>query len=253
MKYSGFKVACLFLLACTILFSAFGDEMTQNLESRVLESFDGDSGYEWRLTASKFASQTDEEVFPKIASVGAWPSALFGTAQSEENLARRSLGIWGRFDRRGFNWIDAYPVAADGGEDAGPVEIPMPGRVKDIDLWVWSGNFDYYLEAYVRDYLGIVHVINMGTLDYEGWTNLLAPIPNVIPQGKRQLPNLEQLHFVKFRIWTQPSEKVDNFYIYFDQFKVLTDMFESLYDGNDLVDPEKLQEIWGTGSDAAAE
>jgi hypothetical protein len=198
------------------------------------------------ISASKFATQTDEESFPKIASVDAWPTALFGTARDGDNAERKSLGVWGRFDRRGFNWIDVYPVEKGAAEDAAPAEILMPGRVKDIDVWIWSGNFDYYVEAYIRDYLGIVHIINLGHLTFEGWNNLLSPIPNVIPQGKRQLPNLENLKFIKFRIWTQPTEKVDNFYIYFDQFKVLTDTFESLYDGNDLVNPERMQEIWGT-------
>jgi hypothetical protein len=251
MKYSGFKVVCLLLVACTALFSAFGDEITQNLESRIVESFDDDSEYEWRLTASKFATKSDEETFPKIASVDAWPEAVFGSNPENEDGTLKSLGIWGRFDRRGFNWVDVYPVVRGADENATPSELPLPGRVKNIDLWVWSGNFDYYVEAYVRDYLGIVHIIDMGTLDFEGWKNLLAPIPNVIPQGKRQLPKLESLQFIKFRIWTQPTERVDNFYIYLDHFKVLTDTFESLFDGDDLIDPVRMQEIWGTGDSAA--
>jgi hypothetical protein len=239
------------VMACTVLLSAFGDEATQNLESRILESFDGDSDYEWRLTASKFATQTDEETFPKMVMVDAWPQSLFGSArQQDEDQPRQSLGVWGRFDRVGFNWIDVYPVALDGGEDAEPVEIPIPGRVRDIDVWVWSGNFDFYIEAYIRDYLGVVHIINMGNLGYEGWRNLLAHIPNNIPQGKRQLPNLASLRFVKFRIWTQPTERVNDFYIYFDQFKVLTDTFESLFDGDDLIDPVRMQEIWGSDPNA---
>ncbi len=250
MKYSGFKFVCLFLLACTALFSAFGDEVTQNLESQVVESFDDDSEYEWRLTASKFATMSDEGPFPRVASVAAWPQAIFGSNPDDKDGALKSLGIWGRFDRRGFNWIDIYPVARDAGEDAEPAELPLPGRVKDMDLWVWSGNFDYYMEAYVRDYLGIVHVIHMGYLNFEGWKNLLITIPGVIPQGKRQLPKLESLKLVKFRIWTQPTERVDNFYFYLDHLKVLTDTFESLYDGDNLVNPEMLQEIWGTGPNA---
>ncbi len=246
MKYSGFKAVCLLFLAFTAIFSAFGDEITQNLESRIVESFDDDSEYEWRLSASKFATQSDEGNFPRSASVAAWPTAIFGSNPANENGTLKSLGVWGRFDRRGFNWIDVYPVAKDAGDDARASEIPMPGRVKQMDIWVWSGNFDYYVEAYIRDYLGIVHVLNMGTLAFEGWHNLLVAIPGVIPQGKRQLPKLESLKFVKFRIWTLPTERVDNFYFYFDQFKVLTDTFESLYDGDNLVNPDRMQEIWGT-------
>jgi hypothetical protein len=243
MKYSGFKVVCLLLLACITIFSAFGDEVTQNLESRVVESFDDDSEYEWKLAASKFATASDEETFPKAASVAAWPQAVFGSNPDDKGGALKSFGINGRFDRRGFNWVDVYPSIR--GEDT-PAELPLPGRVKEMDVWVWSPNLDYYVEAYIRDYLGIVHVINMGMLDFVGWKNLKVAMPASIPQGKRQLPKLESLKLVKFRIWTQPTERVDNFYFYFDHLKVLTDTFESLYDGENLVSPEMMQEIWGS-------
>ena len=39
-------------------------------------------------------------------------------------------------------------------------------------------------------------------------------------------------------------ERVDNFYVYFKQMKVLTDTFESLYDGDELGDPERVQQLW---------
>jgi hypothetical protein len=62
------------------------------------------------------------------------------------------------------------------------------------------------------------------------------------------LPRLAALTFVKFRVWTQPAEPVDNFYIYFDEFKVTTDVFESIYDGDELSNPERVQELWNAGS-----
>ncbi|QQO07393.1 flagellar filament outer layer protein FlaA [Breznakiella homolactica] len=246
MKHGSFRVACLIFLACIAAVSAFGDEKTIVLESIVLESFDGDSDYDWRLDASKFATKSDEETFPKLAYVPAWPTAVFGNNRDGKDL--KSLGIWGRFDRRGYNWIDVYPVAKDGGDDAAAAEIPIPGRVQIMDVWVWGSNFDYYIEAYVRDYQGVVHTIDMGSIAHEGWKNLRIPIPNNIPQAKRLLPRLESLSFVKFRIWTRPTERVDNFYIYLDQFKILTDIFETMFDGDALTDPEFIQDSWGSGN-----
>lgn len=250
MKYSGFKVVCLLFLACIATFSAFGDEITQNMESRIIESFDGDSNYDWRLTASKFATKTDSETFPKLAMADVWPLAIHGSNREGKTL--KSLGIWGRFDRRGFNWIDIYPVTKGAGDDAEPAEIPLPGRVKSLDVWVWSGNFDYYMEAYIRDYLGVIHIVYLGNLGFEGWKNLYSPIPNNVPQAKRHLPKLERIRFVKFRIWTQPTERVDDFFFYVDQFKILTDTFESLFDGDELANPERLQEIWNVDPNSSA-
>jgi hypothetical protein len=230
--------------------AAFGDENTVNLESFVLDSFDGDSGYDWKVMASKFATKTDEETFPVISYIPAWPMALYGSNREGKEL--KILGLHGKFDRQGYNWIDVYPVAAgdeEGGDEGPePAEIPIPGRARYLDMWVWGSNLDYYIEAYVRDYQGVVHVINMGNIAYQGWKNLRAIIPASVPQGKRVLPRLASLTFVKFRIWTQPREPVNNFYVYFDQFKVLTDTFESIFDGDELSNPERVQELWDTGS-----
>jgi len=247
MKHGGFKAASLALMASIAVFAANADEKTVNLESRVLESFDGDSSYSWKLSASKFATKNDKETFPKLSYVAAWPAPLHG-AKKEEGKEFKSLGIWGRFDRKEYNWIDVYPVAKDGGDDALPVEIPMPGRAHMIDMWVWGSNFNYYMEAYIRDFKGVVHIIQMGDLNYEGWRNLRANIPESIPQSKRQLPSRQGLTLVKFRIWTRPVERVDDFQVYFDQVKILTDTFESLFDGDELADPARVQELWSSES-----
>ena len=76
----------------------------------------------------------------------------------------------------------------------------------------------------------------------------LFVVTGLFAQQKRILPHLASLTFVKFRIWTAPMERVDNFYVYFNQFKILTDTFESYYDGNDLADPSKVQELWATNN-----
>ncbi len=246
MKHGGLKTACLALLSCLAVAAAQADENTVNLESKILESFDGDSGYVWKATASKFTTVTDKETFPKISTVPVWPVGVFGS-KPQQDTPLNSLGVWGRFDRKGYNWIDVYPTAKD--DDSGtPAEIPVPGRAKMIDLWVWGSNFNYYLEVYLRDYKGVVHLINMGDLTFQGWQNMQISLPSTIPQSRRTLPRRQGITFVKFRIWTRPSERVDDFQIYFDQLKVLTDMFESRFDGDTLADPEQVQELWSSGT-----
>jgi hypothetical protein len=253
MKHGSFKIFWLILIVMAVVtvVAAFGDENTVSLESKVLESFDGDSGYEWKVAASKFATKTDEETFPQISYIAAWPMALFGSNKEEKEL--KILGLHGKFDRQGFNWIDVYPVASGGGEggegeEPEPAEIPIPGRVQVLDMWVWGSNLKYNLEAYIRDYRGVVHVIDLGNLGFQGWKNLKAAFPGSIPQGKRVLPRHASVNFIKFRIWTPPREPVNDFYIYFDQFKVLTDTFESIFDGDELANPERVQELWNADS-----
>jgi hypothetical protein len=231
------------LLAAMAIGSTFGDDLTINSESKILESFDDDdSSYAWKVVGSKFATKTDADSWPQSSLIASWPQALFGSNRGEKPL--KSLGVWGKFDRQGFNWIDIYPVAKDGGDDAPPEGIPIPGRLQYMDLWVWGSNLSYTLEAYFRDANGIIHIIPMGNLNFQGWKNLQVRIPASIPQSKRVLPRLASLTFIKFRVWTPPTEPVGDFRIYFDQFKILTDTFESLFDGNELASPERIQELW---------
>jgi hypothetical protein len=249
MKQGGFKTFWLILMVAAGVSLAFGDENMTQLESIVLDSFDGDSGYTWKGQGSKFATNNDEGQFPKITYAATWPTQIFG--QNEEGKELKSLGVWGKFDRRGYNWIDIYPTGGNteeggGGEDA-PAEIPIPGRSQIIDVWVWGSNLNYQLEAYVRDHRGIIHVLPMGSLHHTGWRNIKVDVPKTIPQSKHILPRLAGLVFVKFRIWTAPMEQVNNFYVYFDQLKVLTDTFETRYDGEELAVPEKIQEFWSSG------
>lgn len=250
MKHGSFKVVCLILMACIAVLSAFGDEYTVSQESKVLETFwgDGESGYEWRVLASKYATKTDQDTFPKLSYVSSWPMAVYGRTE-----AHNSLGIHGRFDRQGYNWIDIYPVAKGGAADAPPAEIPIPGRVQSLDMWVWGSNLRFTIEAYIRDYRGIVYTLPMGSLAYSGWKDLRAVVPSSIAQSKRILPSYAALGFVKFRIWTLPTEMVGDFYIYFNQLKILTDTFNTQFDGDELADPTRVQELWsGAGSNAGS-
>jgi len=260
MKHVSFKIICLIILACITVFSGYGQDRTVAWETRILESFNGDddSPYRWMTQASRFISPVRDSDgnavqdsnghtvrYPQTAFVDAWPVAVFGYARDPNAAPIRSFGLRGQFDRRGYNWIDLYPVLADD-DDNTPFEIPIPGRVSNMDVWVWGANLRYYIEVFVRDYRGVVHTLRLGDLSYPGWRNLRVSIPTNITQARRTLPSYAGLTFVKFRIWTQPTERVDNFYIYFKQFKILTDMFETLFDGNDLADPAHVDRLWSS-------
>jgi hypothetical protein len=279
MKHGSFRVALIVLLAGVTL-AAFGDDFTVNLESKILETFDNteDAKYVWKKDASRYAVGKDTadrenpsfanmgleegDFFPKLNYFEIWPMALFRNNREEKEL--RSLGIWGKFRRMGYNWIDIYPTLKSEGDDAGPYEIPIPGRVRYLDMWVWGSNLNYYMEAYLRDEQGVIHTLYLGNIGYQGWKNLRVLVPTSIPQRRRiildptaantlgtQDKNSIYLKFVKFRIWTTPREEIANFYIYLDQFKVLTDTFESLYDGDEMTDPDWIRENWETTSQAS--
>ena len=262
MKHASFKIICLIAWACIMVFSAYGQEKAISWETRILESFNGDKDapYVWKTQASRFVSVIRDDKgepvqdsdgkaskYPVTSYIAAYPLQVFGyeSLRNPDADPIRSLGLRGQFDRRGYNWIDLYPVLADD-SDENPFEIPIPGRVSNMDVWVWGANLKYYIEIYLRDYRGVVYALKLGDISYAGWKNLRLNIPTSITQSKRVLPAYAGLKFVKFRIWTQPVERVDNFYIYFKQLKILTDMFESLFDGNDLADPAYVDKLWSS-------
>jgi len=215
------------------------DEVTESLESKILESFDPDTRTsDWIVRGSKFVT----EGFPRQTYAKAWPEALHGV--NRDNVDYQVLGVNAQFDRQGYNYLEFIPVKKDDAGELVPNPIDIPGRVKSLDMWIWGSQYDYYMEVDLEDYTGVVWTLNLGNINYTGWRNLRVEIPHYIPQAVTYIPYLKSLKLLKFKLWTRPSERVNNFYIYLDQVKVLTDMFETGFDGDDLTWPEKTEEIW---------
>jgi hypothetical protein len=241
MKRGVLLFLCLLVLVLLLAPSLlFADEQTENLVSHVLESFDPETRTtEWLVTGSKFVT----EGFPKQTYIEAWPEALYGANREELDL--QTLGAYFKFDRKGYNYIEFIPVTENEAGETVNKPIPIPGFVKKIDLWAWGSDFDYYLEVHIMDPRGVVHVLNMGSLNHVGWKNLSTNIPSYIPQSKNYAPYLQGLELVKVVLWTKPEESVNECYFYLDQIKVLTDVFISRFDGDALTDPDKIEELWG--------
>lgn len=220
------------------------DEVTQNIQSFVLESFDDPQQSHWIVAGSKFSTQG----YPQAAFVNTWPDALFRAEPQGKTL--NSLGIHGRFDRMGYNYIELTPATAGADGQLTPTGIPIPGRVRSLDLWAWGSNRNYYVDVQLRDYRGIVYVLRLGSIDYRGWKDLTLEIPNYISQSVQYVPSTQSLQLVKIVIWTTPTEKVDDFYVYFDQIKCITDTFESPWDGEDLATPSFVQNLWSNAPKA---
>jgi len=240
MKRGALLLICLAFLLITSQ-SVIADEVVQNLESRIVASFDNPDEQQWYVQASKFVA----DGYPMMAFAPAWPEAVFGLNSEGRDL--RVLGARAAFNKQGYNYLEFIPVAENEDGELVPTPIELPGRVKELDLWVWGSNYDYYMEVHVRDYTGRVHVLNLGGIKYVGWQNLRATIPTYVPQAGGYVTDggfIKTLELLKFVLWTKPAENVSGFNVYLDQVKVLTDTFVTRFDGDDLANPEKVQEIW---------
>jgi len=265
-----FKALVSVFLLLLLSLSAFSEELATNLDARVLESFDDDPTSRWIVRGSKFTrivyDENDQvvEVYPKVAEVPGYPAALHGIGFKDEEGALKVLGIKGSFTRKGYNYVEIIPARE--ADAATPEEeiiyedvttgkrwvhapLELPGRVQYFDAWVWGSNHEYEVYAHFEDHRGVDHEFRMGSLNYPGWKNLRTIIPGTVPMSTRYLPKFKPLTFTKFVVWTSPAEVVEEFYVYFDHVKVLTDLFEARFDGDDLVSPALLEQVWGSDAE----
>jgi hypothetical protein len=198
----------------------------EDIRSVILDGFEDDRN-NWNVSGSRFTAEGFPMLKPQVEGA---PIALARGATEESQYV---LGVRAAFTRKGYNSISIYPEE----------EIVLPGTVKKLDLWVWGANYNYEMEVHLRDFRGIVHKLPLGSLAFIGWRNLSVTIPSHIPQYIRYLPMEAPLTLVRLVIWTQPTERVDDYICYLDHLKVLTDMHRNRFDGDLLA--EQSREIWG--------
>ena len=232
MRHGGLifaSVAAVFL--CTF-FPLSSEQHTVNYQTYMVDAFDNPNGeWSWHGVGSKFVT----DGYPIIKFFDGMPRAV--RVMNEETENAKFLGVQVKFNRKGDNWVDIVP-SKQGDNGLEPYEVPFKGRISRLDMWVWGAGYYYDLEVLVRDCYGRVHAVQLGTLNYKGWRNLSANVPMSIPQHSSYIGAEKSLKFVAFRIRTRPTEHVEDFYVFMDQFKALTDVFVDSYDGYELVDAD---------------
>jgi hypothetical protein len=222
---------------------AMADEATQIITSKDIATFDDSaSAGNWIVQGSRYATKD----FPQLQLVKTWPEAVYG--KNKENKPLFSLGVHSRFDRKSYNYVEIIPAAKDSSGKLVPTALPLPGRVKSMNLWAWGSNFNYNLDAHIRDYQGIEYVLHFGSLQYAGWKQLSALVSTAIPQSRPYIPKYAGLELTKLVMWTSPEEKVDDNYLFIDNITVITDLYETRFDGEDLADPDTLNSLWQAGA-----
>lgn len=226
MKHGGLFFAGVVLMFLSVFMPLTAQSESINYQTYMIDTFDNVEGQEWAYVAkgSKFVT----EGYPILKYFDGMPRALRVMEKGNENP--KFLGLEVKFNRKGDNWIDIIPTK-DGENGKEPYEIPFKGNIHRLDMWVWGAGYYYDLEILVRDCEGRVHTLPMGLLNFKGWKNMHVTVPSNIPQASKYIGNKKHLSFVAFRIRTRPSERVDDFKIYFDQFKALTDVFMDSFDG----------------------
>ena len=236
MKKGGIICICL-LLAFMCCVPLVAQPSSKSVETMLIDNFDtaDEMDWTWEVQASKFihVGETDEDTYPKMGYVEAIPNSLRAYRTAEDGTPY-VLGVQVSYDRKGDNWFEIFPVSNETGEN---YEIPLLGQVSQIDFWVWGSDYNYYLELLVRDADSVVHILPATMLNFEGWKNVVVQIPTAIRQQSRLRSGPENMSFIGFRVRTTPSEFVDDFVIYLDQFRYTTNTMNFVYDGFELRKP----------------
>ncbi len=261
MKYKGSIVSTIMvILALNLVITRplfpFGfsaeDKDTVNLQTFVVSDFGDEEDQTnktiWKANFSRFAKPADvtqvmSDPDPEACNVKYVEAKPLGLPERVDQYQKYSLGVKAQFLKKSYNWIELIPYKSDNafngktpnmsatGEKS---PVTLIGVIKSLDMWVWGGNYNYWMEFYLRDFKGYLHRLNAGDLSYVGWKNLRTKIPDYIPQAEHHVPFMKPLKLEMIKLWSYPNERVDQFYAYFDYMQVQTDVYQERFNGDDL-------------------
>lgn len=154
-------------------------------------------------------------------------------ADNKEMNDTKVLGVKVEFFKRGINSF--YVTSAR--------PIPIEGVTKTVSVWACGRNMGHQMWLLVQDYYGHNFEIYMGSLEFSGWKKLTTAIPPS-PDGKHGIVQQSVYHgdkpglrIVGFRIDCNPMEAQGSFFMYLDDLRAVTDLYDlENRDEDDMMD-----------------
>jgi hypothetical protein len=143
-------------------------------------------------------------------------------------------GVKVDFFRRGYNSFTVTAVKP----------LPVEGIAKTVSVWVVGRNYNHTMKLILEDYWGKQFELYMGKLNHSGWKLMTVAIPPQNPDGKSGIIQKDYhystrmgLKIVGFRVECDPEDAYGSYFIYFDDLRVVSDLYEmSARDVDDMYD-----------------
>jgi hypothetical protein len=137
------------------------------------------------------------------------------------------LGVKVEYIARGYNWFSVRPIKP----------IVIEGICQSVSCYVAGRNYKHILKLFILDYFGRERTLIMDKLNFIGWKDLVVSIPSFIEQADYHFVDKQGIKFNGFMIECDPVETYGVYYIYFDELRAMTDVFnEKTRDVDDMHD-----------------
>lgn len=142
--------------------------------------------------------------------------------EGKEDLDTQVLGVRVDFFRRG---VDSFTITSGR-------PLAIEGTVKTISIWACGRNQDHDMYVLVQDYFGRNFELYMGSLGFSGWKKLTCVVPpspdgeHGIVQSSAYYGDKPGLKVVGFRVDCNPMQARGHFYMYLDDLRAVTDLYD---------------------------
>ena len=140
------------------------------------------------------------------------------------------LGTKVSYFKRGPSWFSMSP----------PREISIGGITKKLKVWVAGRNFRHELKALIRDFMGNLHLVSFGSLNFPGWQQMESHLTHQVIQDDHRYIGREKQRGINLKsmvVECAQEEAYGHYYIYLDDLKAYTDFYlEDNRDPDDIID-----------------
>jgi len=153
----------------------------------------------------------------------------------EELEDSKVLGVKVEFFRRGVNSF--YITSAR--------PIPIEGITKTVSVWICGRNMGHEIYLIIQDYYGNQFEVWLGSLEFTGWKKLTVAIPpstdneHGIVQTSVYSGDKPGLRIVGFRVDCDPMDARGAYYMYFDDLRAVTDLYDM-----ENRDEDDMSDLW---------